>query len=73
MLNFADNNTISAAENIIEKPLSSLEQDSQAAIDWFKINEMIVNPEKFQAIYVKKKYKMKDSYVLNINKQTINS
>ena len=34
---------------------------------------MIVNPDKFQAIVVKKNCRMKDSYALNINKQTINS
>ena len=73
MLNFADDNTISAAEKTIEKLISTLEQDSQAAIDWFKINEMIVNPDKFQAIVVKKNCRMKDSYALNINNQTINS
>ena len=73
MLNFADNNTISAAANTIEKLTSTLEQDSQAAVDWFKINEMIVNPDKFQAIVVKKNCRMKDSYALNINNQTINS
>ena len=73
MLNFADDNTISAAENTIEKLISTLEQDSQAAIDWFKINEMIVNPDKFQAIVVKKNCRMKNSYALNINNQTINS
>ena len=55
LLNFADDNTISAAENTIEKLISTLEQDSQAAIDWFKINEMIVNPDKFQAIVIKNK------------------
>ena len=73
LLNFADDNTISATETTIEKLISTLEQDSQAAIDWFKINEMMVNPDKFQAITVKKNCRMKDSYVLNINNQTINS
>ena len=34
---------------------------------------MIVNPEKFQAIAVKKNSKMKDSYPLNISDLTINS
>ena len=34
---------------------------------------MIVNPEKFQAIVVKKNTKMKDLYPLNINDLTINS
>ena len=73
MLNFADDNTINAAENTIEKLISILEQDSQADIDWFILNEMIVNPDKVQAIAVNKNCRMKDSYVLNINKQTINS
>ena len=44
----------STAENAIEKLISTLEQDSQTAIDWFKINEMIVNHDKFQVIFVKK-------------------
>ena len=71
MLNFPDDNTISAAENTTEKLISTLEQDNQAAIDWFKINEMIVNPDKFQAIIIKKNCRMKDSYALNINNQTL--
>ena len=73
MLNFADDNTISAAENTIKKLISTLEQDSQVAVDWFKITEMIVNPDKRQAIVVKKNCRMKESYALNINDQTVNS
>ena len=72
LLNLADNNTISAAEKNIEK-LSTLEEGSQAATDWFKINEMTVNPDKFQAIVVKKNCRMKHPDALNINKLTINS
>ena len=34
---------------------------------------MIINPDKFQAIVVKKNRRMKDSYVLNINTQTTNT
>ena len=34
---------------------------------------MIVNPDKSQAIVVEKNCRMKDSYALNINNQTINS
>ena len=34
---------------------------------------MIVNPDKFQAIVIKKNCRMKDSYALKINNQTINS
>ena len=50
-----------------------LHLESKAAIEWFKWNEMIVNPEKCQAIVVKKNSKIKDSYPLNINDLTINS
>ena len=50
----SDENTISAAERTIENLISTLEAEAQAAIEWFKLNEMIINPEKFQAIVVKK-------------------
>ena len=60
LLNFPDGNTISAAQITIEKLISTLEKYSQAAIDWFKINEMIVNPDKFQAIVIEKNCRMKD-------------
>ena len=73
LLNFADDNTISAAENTIEELISTLENESQAAIDWFVSNQMIVNPDKFQGIVVKRNNKMKDSYSLNINQDVINS
>ena len=73
LLNFADDNTISATENTIEELISILEKESQAAIDWFVSNEMIANPDKFQAIVVKRNNTMKDSYSLNINQHVINS
>ena len=73
MLNFADENTISAAENTIEKLIFTLDLDSQAAIDLFKVNKIILNPGKSQAIVVKKNCRMKDSYAVNIKKRTINS
>ena len=73
LLNFADDNTISAPEKTIEHLISTLEKESQAAVEWFKMNEMIVNPDKFQEIIIKKNSKMKDSYPLNINDQKISS
>ena len=56
LLNFA-HNTICAAENTIQKLVSTLEKESQAANDWFKSNKMVVNPNKFQAIIVKRTIK----------------
>ena len=49
-----NDNTISAAERTIENLISTLETESQAATECFKWNEMIVNPEEFPAIVVKK-------------------
>ena len=36
LLNFADDNTISAAKRTIENLISRLETQSQAVIEWFK-------------------------------------
>ena len=73
LLNFADNNTITATERTIENLISTLKTESQPTIEWFELKEMIVNTEKFQAIVVKKNAKMKDFYPLDISGLTINS
>ena len=73
LFNFADDNTISVTDNTIEELISTLEKESQAATDWFVSNEMIVNPDKFQAIVVIRNNKMKDTYSLNINQEVSNS
>ena len=46
LANFTDDNTIYTANKSIEKLLEVLERESKSAIDWFKINDMIVNPDK---------------------------
>ena len=43
--NFADDNTLSAWANTISDLINKLESDSNIAIEWFKMNKMIVNPE----------------------------
>ena len=48
LANFADNNTIYTANKNIEVLIKLLERESKSAIDWFKMNDMIVNPDKFQ-------------------------
>ena len=50
LANFADDNTIYAARNNIEEFIKVLEKESKSAIDCFKMDHMIVNPDKFQAI-----------------------
>ena len=41
---------IYAARNSIEELLKVLEKESKSAIDWFKMNGMTLNPDKFQAM-----------------------
>ena len=50
--NYADDNTISAWAKSIEELKSILESESEIAIKWFDDNEMIVNPDKFQAVII---------------------
>ena len=68
LLNFADDNTIWAAENTNEELINTLEKESQAAIAWLKSNEMIV-----KGTIVERNNKMKDSRPLNIYQEVINS
>ena len=47
-----------------------LEKESKFAIDWFKMNEMIVNPDKFQAMILSSENK-ENKFKLNINDSII--
>ena len=47
LANFASDNTVYAARNSIKELIKVLEKESKSAIDWFKMNDMIVNPDKF--------------------------
>ena len=60
--NFDDDNTISEDKYIIEKPICTLEKESQAARECIKCNKIIVNPDKFQGVKVKRKRKIDNSY-----------
>ena len=53
--NFADDNTLTTFAQNVQNLISVLESESNIAIDWFKINKMIVNPGKFQSIIIDKK------------------
>ena len=54
-MNYADDNTLSYADTDINKLIKTLEEESKILINWFSINKMEANPEKFQAIAVGKK------------------
>ena len=53
--NFADDSTLSAFATEIDDLIQILTNESQETIDWLKLNQIIVNPEKFQAMFISKK------------------
>ena len=48
--NFADDNTVAVACKNLNNLLRTLEKESESAVDWFRNNNMIASPDKFQAI-----------------------
>ena len=71
--NFADDNTISASDTKFENLISTLESESNIAIKWFKENDNIVNPDKFQAIVIKKDKNMNEEYKLRLGNVEIST
>ena len=55
LYNFADDNTLSTFVTTVSELIKILESESEVVIDWFKINKMVVNPDKFQAIILDKR------------------
>ena len=53
--NFADDNTITVTCKKLNDLLLTLEKESESVVDWFRNNSMIANPDKFQAIIMKKR------------------
>ena len=49
--NFADDNTIFACDENLEKVTTNIENDTRKAMNWYKLNEMAANPEKLQLIF----------------------
>ena len=72
LANFADDNTIYTSKKDVKEVLKVLEKESKSATDWFKINDMIVNPDKSQAMILSSDKKEK-KYDLNINNSIISS
>ena len=52
--NFVDDNTIKSLLGTLSQLIKDLQSEANKATDWFKINNMIVNTEKFQAITIDK-------------------
>ena len=53
--NYADDNTLSYGHPDFNVLTSVLESESNVLINWFKVNKMQANPDKFQVLAVGKK------------------
>ena len=73
MHNFADDNTLSAWIETVSKFISTLELESNIATDWLTKNEVIINPDKSQAIILDRKKPNLTTIPLTIDNQTIKS
>ena len=71
--NYADDNTISVWADSIKELINTLESECEITIKCFKDYEMIVNPDKFQAIILNNGHLDQDNYKLKFNVFEINS
>ena len=69
--NFADDNAISVASKKRETLLETLKNESESAVNWFRNNKMIVNPDKFQLMLLQKSTKKVIQEELQINDNEI--
>ena len=60
LLNFADDNTIATSDSV-DDLIIDLHKESENAIDWFRLNKMVVNPDKFQSIIINRLGPLRDS------------
>ena len=63
--NFADDNTIYSCNINLQTILKDLKYDMQNILNWFKVNSMKPNPNKFQSMILGKS--TRQSIILNIN------
>ena len=73
--NYSDDNTISAFENTLKELINTLEKESNIAIKWLEVNDMIANPDKCQAIIINRNPKKCpiNEHVIKINEHIITS
>ncbi len=53
LYNYADDNTLSVSGSTMDFVIEALKTDTENAVNWFTINFMQANPEKFQVMYMK--------------------
>ena len=66
--NYADDNTLSTYSSDLNSLIDILIEESQTTINWLKVNHMIVNSKKLQAMLVlKRKNTIPEDLTININ------
>ena len=71
--NFAEDNTITSSSGTLSQLIKDLQNEPNNATDWFKMNNMIADPEKFQAIIIDKKGQNNNPTEINIDGKKISS
>ena len=71
--NFADDDILSAWANTVSDLIDKLESDSNIAIEWFKVNKMMVNPVRYQAIVINRKHSDITNTSFQVDKLVIKS
>ena len=69
--NFVDDNTLYACDVSFQGVIEKLTNDIPKVIKWFKANEMVVNPNKFQVMFLGSENPK--SYSLNVANYTLES
>ena len=64
LYNYADDNTLSYADQDYNTLINILEKESSILIEWFNFNCMQANPDKFQAIAVGRKLMQKNLFLI---------
>ena len=64
---YADDNTLSFCSPDFDLLISTLESESKILIEWFRVNKMQANPDKFQVLaFGKKTYDKTLLYIFKI-------
>ena len=52
LIHYADDNTVITVQPTQKLVVKLLQAESRVAIAWFTLNQMLANPDKFQAIFI---------------------
>ena len=73
MYNYADDNTLAFFSKSLPDLVRILENEADSALSWLERNEMIANPNKFHALFVKKDQTNTSGINLNFQGHSIKS